>query len=415
MSSNKRAVSVKIIHQVAQTNLRLGSYNTNTSEYHAGGFLGLYTKYMFNPGSYSRTGPVALLLPSAEFPVTNPLTLEMFPVTLIFQTFYSFLRSICRISPYITTCIILIKQLLKYMAVMHFGAAYPESADKLVLHIYRNMVLVPKEIPAILFGPTGINILLALFVLIPAVRPFSFFDLLVFITAVTLYRSTHNTGIYNLSLLCPDSLFIKKRKKNRDIVCKLWGASGSHFKGEGLTEKNIRHCVNSISLIFIPDKKEAIAKAYFAGGCFWGIEHLFEYKHVVISAVSGYMGGHTANPTYQNVIQGNTGYLEVVEVTYDPAEVDYEELAKFFFEIHDPTQVDGQGPDREQYLSAVFYKRDDEKKIVNKLIDILNAKGYKIATKVLPAGTFWKAEEYHQNYYDKKKQRPYWHVYKKKF
>jgi len=77
MSSNKRAVSVKIIHQVAQTNLRLGSYNTNTSEYHAGGFLGLYTKYMFNPGSYSRTGPVALLLPSAEFPVTNPLTLEM--------------------------------------------------------------------------------------------------------------------------------------------------------------------------------------------------------------------------------------------------------------------------------------------------------------------------------------------------
>jgi peptide methionine sulfoxide reductase msrA/msrB len=214
-----------------------------------------------------------------------------------------------------------------------------------------------------------------------------------------------------------------KRQKDIDgrrteILCANCGAHLGHiFKGEGLTEKNIRHCVNSISLIFIPNKKEVdVAKAYFAGGCFWGIEHLFDRKHGVISAISGYMGGHTANPTYQDVIQGNTGHLEVVEVTYDPAEVDYEKLARFFFEIHDPTQVDGQGPDiGEQYLSAVFYQKDDEKKIVNKLIDILNAKGYKIATKVRPAGIFWKAEEYHQDYYDKKKQRPYWHVYKKKF
>jgi len=206
--------------------------------------------------------------------------------------------------------------------------------------------------------------------------------------------------------------------RRTEILCANCGAHLGHiFKGEGLTEKNIRHCVNSISLIFIPNKKEVdVAKAYFAGGCFWGIEHLFEHKDGVISAVSGYMGGHTANPTYQDVIRGNTGHLEVVEVTYDPAEVDYEKLARFFFEIHDPTQVDGQGPDiGKQYLSAVFYQKDDEKKTVNKLIDILTAKGYKIATKVLPAGTFWRAEEYHQDYYDKKKQRPYCHVYKKKF
>ena len=93
-----------------------------------------------------------------------------------------------------------------------------------------------------------------------------------------------------------------------------------------------------------------------------------------------------------------------------------EKLVKFFFEIHDPTQVNGQGPDiGKQYLSAIFYKNDAEKKIIKKLIDILKNKGYKIVTKVLPDDTFWKAEEYHQNYYDKKKQQPYCHVYKKKF
>ena len=215
---------------------------------------------------------------------------------------------------------------------------------------------------------------------------------------------------------------IKRQKdvdgKRTEILCANCGAHLGHvFEGEGLTKKNVRHCVNSISMTFVPAKENLhIAKAYFAGGCFWGVEHLFEHKDGVISAVSGYMVGSMANPSYQDVSSGNTGHLEVVEVTYDPTKVNYEELAKFFFEIHDPTQVNGQGPDiGEQYLSAVFYKNDDEKKIVHKLIDILKIKGYKVVTKVLPAGTFWKAEEYHQDYYDKKKQQPYCHVYKKKF
>lgn len=206
--------------------------------------------------------------------------------------------------------------------------------------------------------------------------------------------------------------------RRTEILCANCGAHLGHiFEGEGLTEKNIRHCVNSVSLIFIPNKNEPhIATAYFAGGCFWGVEYLFEHKDGVISAISGYMGGSMENPSYRDVTYGNTGHLEVVEVTYDPTKVNYENLVKFFFEIHDPTQVDGQGPDiGEQYLSAIFYENDDEKKIVHKLIDILKNKGYEIATKVLPAGTFWKAEEYHQDYYDKKKQRPYCHVYKKKF
>jgi peptide methionine sulfoxide reductase msrA/msrB len=215
---------------------------------------------------------------------------------------------------------------------------------------------------------------------------------------------------------------IKRQKdvdgRRTEILCATCGAHLGHvFEGEGLTEKNIRQCVNSVSLIFVPNKKEPhIAKAYFAGGCFWGVEHFFEHKDGVISAISGYMGGSMANPSYRDVTNGNTGHLEVVEVTYDSTKVNYETLVKFFFEIHDPTQVDGQGPDiGEQYLSAIFYGNDDEKKIVHKLIDILKTKGYEIVTKVLSAGTFWKAEEYHQDYYDKKKQQPYCHVYKKKF
>jgi peptide methionine sulfoxide reductase msrA/msrB len=192
---------------------------------------------------------------------------------------------------------------------------------------------------------------------------------------------------------------------------------GHVFEGEGLTEKNIRHCVNSISLTFLPEKKSPnIRKAYFAGGCFWGVEYFFEHKKGVISAVSGYMGGTLKNPSYQDVSHGNTGHLEVVEVTYDANKISYENLTKFFFEIHDPTQADGQGPDiGEQYQSAIFYNNEEEKIIAHKLIDILKNKGYRVATKLLPAGSFWKAEEYHQNYYDNNKKKPYCHMYNKRF
>jgi peptide methionine sulfoxide reductase msrA/msrB len=215
---------------------------------------------------------------------------------------------------------------------------------------------------------------------------------------------------------------IKRQKdtdgKRTEILCANCGAHLGHvFEGEGLTEKNIRHCVNSISLTFLPEKKSPnIRKAYFAGGCFWGVEYFFEHKKGVISAVSGYMGGTLKNPSYQDVSHGNTGHLEVVEVTYDANKISYENLTKFFFEIHDPTQADGQGPDiGEQYQSAIFYNNEEEKIIAHKLIDILKNKGYRVATKLLPAGSFWKAEEYHQNYYDNNKKKPYCHMYNKRF
>jgi methionine-S-sulfoxide reductase len=157
-------------------------------------------------------------------------------------------------------------------------------------------------------------------------------------------------------------------------------------------------------------------KAYYAGGCFWGVEHLFQSKDGVLDAVSGYMGGTMEEPSYQDVLTGRTGHLEAVEITYDPEKVSYEDLTKFFFEIHDPTQANGQGPDiGSQYLSAVFYSSDEEKETTQRLIAILRGKGYRVVTKVLPAERFWEAEEYHQDYYVKKNQQPYCHFYQKKF
>ena len=157
-------------------------------------------------------------------------------------------------------------------------------------------------------------------------------------------------------------------------------------------------------------------KAYYAGGCFWGVEHLFQSKEGVLNAVSGYMGGPLKNPTYQDVLTGKTGHLEAVEITYDPDQVSYQELTKFFFEIHDPTQANGQGPDiGAQYLSAVFYSSEEEKKISQELIELLKNKGYDVVTGLFSAEQFWSAEEYHQDYYVKKNQQPYCHVYSKKF
>jgi peptide methionine sulfoxide reductase msrA/msrB len=202
-----------------------------------------------------------------------------------------------------------------------------------------------------------------------------------------------------------------------EIVCTNCKAHLGHvFLGEGFTNKDTRHCVNSISLIFKPDMEQNTDTAYFAGGCFWGVEYLMKKQDGVISTTVGYIGGHKDNPTYKEVCSGTTGHAEAIEIVFDPAKVSYDKLAKLFFEIHDFTQVNRQGPDvGEQYRSGVFYLNDEQKQTADKIKDILSTKGYKVATEVTKANKFWKAEDYHQDYYDVTGKQPYCHVYKKIF
>ena len=202
-----------------------------------------------------------------------------------------------------------------------------------------------------------------------------------------------------------------------EIQCSKCGAHLGHvFLGEGLTLKNTRHCVNSISMLFIADSSDTIKKAVFAAGCFWGVEFYFKKLPGVISVVSGYTGGKADNPAYDEVCSGKTGHAEAVEVHYDSEKISFENLVKYFFEIHDFTQINRQGPDiGEQYRTEIFYETEDEKIISEKIILILQEKGYAPATKITRAGKFWKAEDYHQNYYQKNGKQPYCHTYKKIF
>ena len=153
-----------------------------------------------------------------------------------------------------------------------------------------------------------------------------------------------------------------------------------------------------------------------ASGCFWGTEYFLKRIDGVLSTTVGYTGGHVENPSYEQVCGKRTGHYEACLVEYDPKRTTAEEVLRTFFETHDPTQANGQGPDiGPQYRSAVFYQNDAQRDLTQSLIGLLTAKGLKVATEVLPAQAFYSAEGYHQDYYDIKGGTPYCHGYRKLF
>jgi len=197
-----------------------------------------------------------------------------------------------------------------------------------------------------------------------------------------------------------------------EIVCVRCNAHLGHvFTGEYITSKNLRHCVNSASIDFVADNHVLdTEEAILAGGCFWGVEYHLQQIPGVLKVESGYTGGHLEDPNYDQICQGNTGHYEAVRVVYDPSITEYYKILKRFFEIHDPTQKNGQGPDMgHQYQSAVFYYNQEQLDEAEYLIKILNSRGFTAATHLLEVQTFWPAEDYHQDYYNKRAKLPYCH------
>ena len=153
-------------------------------------------------------------------------------------------------------------------------------------------------------------------------------------------------------------------------------------------------------------KGKKLETATFAAGCFWGVEETFRQLKGVLSTQVGYSGGHLENPAYEDVCDGNTGHAEAVQVTFDPSVISYEKLLEVFWVNHNPTTLNCQGPDiGEQYRSAIFYHTPEQKKLAEGSREVLAKSGKwkgQIVTQIAPASTFWRAEEYHQQYLKKR-------------
>lgn len=201
--------------------------------------------------------------------------------------------------------------------------------------------------------------------------------------------------------------------RRQEILCaRCDGHLGHVFLGEQYTENNKRHCVNSLSIEYVHSETVTdTAEVILAAGCFWGVEHVLKQEPGVLITEVGYCGGLLDNPTYEQICQGDTGHLEVIRVVFDTALTDLETLLKAFFESHDFTQTNGQGPDLgEQYLSAIFAYDEAQKSVAQRLISQLTNQGNSVATAIRDMAIFWPAETYHQDYYAKTGKTPYCHT-----